>query len=415
MSGRKRGGELHGLLRQMLTDEAVSEACRGVSAKLSSEFGNVPRGTLLDLPFDVPRGTFEKSLAERNVPRGTLTDSPPAKPWKGVHMSTPQQPISKNKPRLGRGLSSLISVSELPVEAEVKAPAASTTPVSPEARNEANSQPAPAVPGTQVVSGAPLEIPVEQIAPNPHQPRRQMNEALLAELAASLKSSGLIQPIVVRKAADGYQLIAGERRLRAAKLAGMKLIPAIIRDVDSFTQAQMALVENIQREELNPIDRALAYRALATQLGLTHQELAIRLGEDRSSVTNYVRLLDLAEPVRELVRSRMLSMGHAKLLAGVSDPAEQQRLAELCVAQDLSVRNLERLVTQPGVTPEPANQKGPSVSAHLLDLEKTIARQLGMRVQVRSTSKKGKGRLTIHYASLDQFDDLIQRLGVTIE
>ncbi len=415
MSGRKRGGELHGLLRQMLTDEAVSEACRGVSAKLSSEFGNVPRGTLLDLPFDVPRGTFEKSLAERNVPRGTLTDSPPAKPWKGVHMSTPQQSISKNKPRLGRGLSSLISVSELPVEAEVKAPAASTTPVSPEARNEANSQPAPAVPGTQVVSGAPLEIPVEQIAPNPHQPRRQMNEALLAELAASLKSSGLIQPIVVRKAADGYQLIAGERRLRAAKLAGMKLIPAIIRDVDSFTQAQMALVENIQREELNPIDRALAYRALATQLGLTHQELAIRLGEDRSSVTNYVRLLDLAEPVRELVRSRMLSMGHAKLLAGVSDSAEQQRLAELCVAQDLSVRNLERLVTQPGVTPEPANQKGPSVSAHLLDLEKTIARQLGMRVQVRSTSKKGKGRLTIHYASLDQFDDLIQRLGVTIE
>jgi ParB family chromosome partitioning protein len=242
-----------------------------------------------------------------------------------------------------------------------------------------------------------------------------MNETLLAELAASLKSSGLIQPIVVRKTAEGYQLIAGERRLRAAKLAGMKLIPAIIRDVDSFTQAQMALVENIQREELNPIDRALAYRALGTQLGLTHQELAIRLGEDRSSITNYVRLLELAEPVRELVRSRMLSMGHAKLLAGVSDSAEQQRLAELCVAQDLSVRNLERIVTQPGVAPEPATQKGPTVSAHLLDLEKTIARQLGMRVQVRSTSKKGKGRLTIHYASLDQFDDLIQRLGVTIE
>jgi ParB family chromosome partitioning protein len=417
MSGRKRGGELQGLLRQMLTDEAVSEACRGVSAKLSSEFGNVPRGTLLDLPFDVPRGTFEKSLAERNVPRGTLTDSPPAKPWKGVHMSTPQQPISKNKPRLGRGLSSLISVSELPVEAEVKAPTPSATPAAPppDVRNEANSQPSPSASVTQVVSGAPLEIPVEQIAPNPHQPRRQMNETLLAELAASLKSSGLIQPIVVRKAAEGYQLIAGERRLRAAKLAGMKLIPAIIRDVDSFTQAQMALVENIQREELNPIDRALAYRALATQLGLTHQELAIRLGEDRSSITNYVRLLDLAEPVRELVRSRMLSMGHAKLLAGVSDPAEQQRLAELCVAQDLSVRNLERLVTQPGVPPEPANQKGPSISAHLLDLEKTIARQLGMRVQVRSTSKKGKGRLTIHYASLDQFDDLIQRLGITIE
>jgi ParB family chromosome partitioning protein len=257
-----------------------------------------------------------------------------------------------------------------------------------------------------------IQIPLDQITPNPHQPRKEMNEAGIAELAASLKSTGLIQPVILRKTEAGYQLIAGERRLRAAKLAGLDAIPAIVRNVDSFTQAQMALVENIQREDLNPIDRALAYRALTTQLGLTHQELAIRLGEDRSSITNYVRLLDLAEPVRELVRTRMLHLGHAKLLASVADLLEQQRLAELCVAQDLSVRNLERLLA--GTPAAPPVARTVSTSPHIADLEQSIARQLGMRVQIRS-ARKGKGRLVVHYASLDQFDDLMKRMGVKVE
>src|SRR5262249_11217888 len=135
------------------------------------------------------------------------------------------------------------------------------------------------------------------------------------------------------------------------------------------------------------------------------------LGEDRSSITNFVRLLELAEPVREMVRSRLLSAGHAKLLASVADILEQQRLAELCVAQDLSVRNLERLLAGRAVTP-PVARSIPS--PHIADLEKAIARQLGMRVQVRS-GKKGKGRLVVHYASLDQFDDLMKRMGVKVE
>src|SRR5204862_2530931 len=126
-----------------------------------------------------------------------------------------------------------------------------------------------------------------------HQPRRQMNESSIAELAASLKSTGLIQPVIVRKVSTGYQLIAGERRWRAARLAGLASIPAIVREVDSFTQAQMALVENIQREDLNSLDRAESYRALIAQLGLTQAELAARLGEERSSIANYLRLLDL--------------------------------------------------------------------------------------------------------------------------
>jgi ParB family transcriptional regulator, chromosome partitioning protein len=236
-----------------------------------------------------------------------------------------------------------------------------------------------------------------------------MNDASIAELAASLKTTGLIQPIIVRQVSDGYQLIAGERRWRAAKVAGLVTIPAIIRDVDAFTQAQMALIENIQREDLNPLDRAESYRALISQLGLTQAELAGRLGEERSSIANYLRLLELAPPVRETIRNGKLSLGHAKLLAGIADPAEQERLAKLVVDQDLSVRKLESLIQQaPAVSDTPPDKQP---SAHIRDLEQSISRQIGMRAQVKS-AKKGKGKLVIHYASLDQFDELMNRLGV---
>lgn len=422
--------DLNRMLEGIIADQAMQNACSAVTSKLFSNleksisesesrlFPNVPRGTSIpanDPTLNVPRGTLDgKHDSDRDVPRGTLRKSTPLPPRKGLPMSTPVPPANKAK-RLGRGLSSLMSVSELPVQAEVTAAqgvavsapqqGGSTEPI-------IQNEPKPAPP---VVNHGPLEIAVEQIAPNPHQPRREMNESSLNELAASLKSSGLIQPIIVRKVQDGYQLIAGERRLRASKLAGMKAIPAIVRDVDSFTQAQMALIENIQREDLNPVDRALAYRALMNQLGLTQQELATRMGEDRTSITHYIRLLDLAEPVRELVRSSKLSMGHAKLLGGVPDILEQQRLANLCITQDLSVRNLERLLSAGGNAPAtPAVKAEKGTSAHLLDLEKTIARQLGMRVQVRAASKS-KGRLVIHYGSLDQFDDLLKKLNVRID
>jgi ParB family chromosome partitioning protein len=218
--------------------------------------------------------------------------------------------------------------------------------------------------------------------------------------------------LVLRRTKEGFELIAGERRLRAAKTAGLKEVPAIIRDVDGFTQAQMALIENIQREDLNPMERAEGYRVLMNQLGLTQIELAGRMGEDRSSIANYLRLLDLAEGVRTLIRDGRLSVGHAKLLAGVAEVAEQQRLADIVVSQGLSVRNLERLL-KTAALPH-AVRKSASSPAHIQDLEKTIARQLGMRVEVRSASK-GKGRLILHYATLDQFDDLLQRLGVQAE
>lgn len=303
--------------------------------------------------------------------------------------------IAKNKSRLGRGLSSLISISALPVEAVV----ASAAPASGDT----------GAPVTAPNAGAPLLIAIDLIRPNPHQPRKTLNEATIAELAASMKTSGIIQPLVVRRSGEAYELIAGQRRWRAAKLAGLAEVPVFVRDVDSYTQAQMALVENIQREDLNPIERAQGYRSLMDQLGLTQAELSTRMGEDRSSIANFLRLLDLAEPVRNMIRDGHLTLGHAKLLAGVADILEQQRLAETVVAQGLSVRNLERMLQSAGES-APA-RKAPAASAHLVDLEKNLTRQLGMRIQVRS-STKGRGRLILHYASLDQFDDLIGKLGL---
>jgi ParB family chromosome partitioning protein len=319
-----------------------------------------------------------------------------------VLMSTP-----KAKPRLGRGLSSLISVSDLPVDAAVPATAPEPAVLTAEA-SPPNSPTSPA-------TSEPVEVAVDSILPNPHQPRKAFDEASIQSLAASLKSSGLVQPIVVRRAAGGhsgqFELIAGERRLRAAKVAGLPTIPVLIRDVDAFTQAQMALVENVQREDLNPIDRAHAYRSLINQLGLTQAELATRVGEDRSSIANYLRLLDLSSDVLEMVREGRLTLGHGKILAGVADLIHQKQLADRVVGQALSVRNLERLVQEE----PPAAAVKSSGSAHLKDLEQNLTSQLGLRVQLRAAGKKGKGRLVIHYGSLDQFDALLERLGCKAE
>jgi ParB family chromosome partitioning protein len=307
----------------------------------------------------------------------------------------------KERPRLGRGLSSLMAM----------APDAAALVETPLQADAASPPPEPAV--TQGVAAFPLELPLADIRPNPHQPRKQFSDASLTELAASLLTTGLIQPILVRAVGNHYELIAGERRWRAAKLAGFPAIPALVREVDGMTQAQMALVENIQRENLNPLDRAAAYQSLISQLGVTQVELAARLGEDRSSIANHLRLLELSEPVRNRVAEGALSLGHAKVLASVHDAAEQERLAEWCVAQGLSVRHLERVLAHgpAGGTPKPESPPSP----HIQDVEKSVARQLGMRVQLRSTPGMGRGKLVIHYASLDQFDELLQRLGIQLD
>jgi ParB family chromosome partitioning protein len=257
------------------------------------------------------------------------------------------------------------------------------------------------------------EIEVGRVTPNSQQPRRQFDDESLRSLAESIRVAGIIQPIIVREVEDGYQLVAGERRWRAAKLAGILVIPAIVRAVDHLEQAQLALMENIHREDLNPIDRAMAYRAMLNSLGLTHQELATKLGEERSSIANYLRLVDLEESVRNRVASGTLSFGHAKLLAGVDSPAEQARLADRVVAAQLSVRSLEKLLK--AIEPAPLASPPPPPNAHIADLERKLSRGLQMRTEVRQAGKAGKGRVVIHYASLDQFDQLMQRLNIRVD
>ncbi len=343
----------------------------------------------------------------------------------------------KMKSRLGRGLSSLISVSELPVEMEASPPAVVPAVVA-EGAVPAGSSGAGAAAGARTTVAAPVveiidapnpakgaftmanAIRLSAIVPNPNQPRKHFSEAGLQSLAASLKSTGMVQPIIVRpmkeRAADGgmqYQLIAGERRWRAARLAELQTVPALLRDVDAFMQAQMALIENIQREDLNAVDRAIAYRMLMEQLGLTQAELSGRLGEDRSSIANFLRVLDLVPGVQEMVRDGLLNLGHAKILATVTDPFQQQDLAKRVVEQGLSVRNLERIVEAPVAPPKPA--AGREISPHLRDLERTITSNLGMKVKIQASGKKGKGKLVIQYGSLDQFDQILERLGVKVE
>ncbi len=312
--------------------------------------------------------------------------------------------------RLGRGLSSLLSLNG-DVSPTAQPAAAGHLPDSPAVLPDTVRAAEPAT--ESLVSGDMRMVEISRVIPNARQPRRTFDEASLANLADSIRAAGVIQPIIVRPFEGNFQLVAGERRWRAAKLAGLDQIPVIIRNLDAAEQSQLALIENIHREALNPIDRALAYRAMIQQLGLTHQELATRLGEERSSVANLMRLLDLDEKVREMVAAGAISTGHAKILAGVADLAEQLRLAELVVAQELSVRKLEQLLKQSTPIQPPAPRK-PS-SAHIQDLERQISRDLQMRTEVRQGARGQKGKLVIHYASLDQFDQLLQRLNIRIE
>jgi ParB family chromosome partitioning protein len=267
----------------------------------------------------------------------------------------------------------------------------------------------PEAPGVRV-----LEVPLDKLSANPHQPRRSFDESSLQALADSLKTTGLIQPVVARATDDGgYELIAGERRWRAAKVAGLATIPVILRSADPVMQAQMALVENIQRQDLNPIERAAAYKALLDNLGLTQAELADRLGEARAVIGHHLRLLDLAPSVQEMLVSGQLSMSHAKLLAGVTYHSDQIRLAELTISQDLNLKNLERLIGHPPASQEPVVTKPAANSANIADLVKTFSRHLGLRVQLRAKPGMKQGRLILHYASLDQFDELLNRLGIS--
>ena len=327
----------------------------------------------------------------------------------------------RSRRRLGRGLDSLMST---PVQIETKPQPASDQRSSPATADAVmrTGQAQQVDPPSQDPGGIRM-IPTEDIHPNPNQPRKHFDEAGLRSLAASIRSAGLMQPIVVRPSlaggaggTRGFQLVVGERRWRAAQLIGFSPLPAIVRELDDQTATTWALIENVQREDLNPIERAEAFRQLIDEHGLTHQELADRVGVNRSSVTNFLRLLELDEATRAAVRDERLTVGHAKVLLAITNSIQRRRLAEAAIRQAWSVRELERRVGQLSnrAAVGPADPPA-AMDAHVQDLQRQLGAHLGTKVTIQAGKKKGTGRLIIDFYGLDQFDGLMQRLGFVSE
>lgn len=258
-----------------------------------------------------------------------------------------------------------------------------------------------------------VRLPVADLAPNPHQPRRHFDEAAMAELAASVRAHGILQPILVRPYAGRHQIIAGERRWRAAQVVGLHEIPVVIRELDEREVAEIALIENVQRADLNAIEEARGYQRLVAEFGHTQAVLADIVGKSRSHVTNLLRLLDLPAAVQALVESGALSMGHARSLVGAPDA---EALAERAVAAGLSVRALEQLVGGQRGNSKPGKPGAGSAAVAANDpnseaLEEQLAEALGMPVALAIAAGANSGSLTIRFADLDQLDLLCARLG----
>jgi ParB family chromosome partitioning protein len=252
-----------------------------------------------------------------------------------------------------------------------------------------------------------LNVALTQLRPGKYQPRTQMDPAAIADLAESIKVQGVIQPILARPLSDGhFEIIAGERRWRAAKLAGLDAIPVLVREVRDDSALAMALIENIQREDLNPIEEAAGIQRLISEFGMTHEAAAEAVGRSRSGVTNLLRLLSLAKPVQDLVLHGRLDMGHGRALLALSG-AKQIEIANMVVAKKLSVRQAEHLVGQASSASK--SRQGRLRDRDLVALEDELSEHLGTKVSIVAR-KKGAGRLIVEYGSLDQLDAVLSRL-----
>ena len=257
-----------------------------------------------------------------------------------------------------------------------------------------------------------VDVPVDQIDVNPNQPRKDFDFKSLGELAASIKTSGVIQPVIVRRQGGGYQLIAGERRWRAARQAGLERIPAILREATDAQSLELALVENLLREDLNPIEEAEAYQKLLAQFGWTQEELAQRIGRDRSSIANSLRLLRLPEEIQADLRSARLTMGHARALLALTSVADQLKLRDEILKHDWSVRSTEdsiRAVEELAQERGAARQRGRRRSVELAALEDELQRALMTRVRIVGNDERGK--IEIVYATGEELERLSELLG----
>ena len=247
------------------------------------------------------------------------------------------------------------------------------------------------------------QLPLADIDTNPAQPRRQFDEEALKALAESIKSNGVLMPLLVVETGARYRIVAGERRFRAARLAGLETVPCIVRDMDKQQEMEAALIENLQREDLNAIEEAAAIRALMEQCGYTQEMAAKRLGKSRPAVANSLRLLSLPEEIRKSVMVGTISAGHARVLCGIEDAARQERLYRRTVAESLSVRALEMLAAQPEETPSaPKKTRTHELSPELRDMQERLQSAVGVRTAMTGNGKKG--RIVLSYSNEDELE-----------
>ena len=300
------------------------------------------------------------------------------------------------KTGLGRGLSSLLGA---------RSPADKKT----KSGKKPASTPPPAIAET------PNEVPVGEILPGAMQPRNGMDDDTLNELAESIRENGIMQPLVVRPREGGYELIAGERRWRAAQMAGLATVPIVIRDVDDRTALELALVENLQRENLDPIEEAKGYAQLMDQFDLTQEEIATKVGKNRATVANTLRLIKLPAEVQAYVRDGLLSSGHAKAILGLKNAKDQIAAAKRVIKKELSVRQAEELVAAlgqaaPDKTKHGSASKRSTTDAHILDLESKLRERLGTKVSLRY--RKGKGSVDIKFFNDEDLQRILDAFGI---
>lgn len=267
---------------------------------------------------------------------------------------------------------------------------------------------------TAAVDETVVDIELDKIRPNPYQPRRKFDQSALEDLAASIKKSGVFQPIILRqpdKNLERYELIAGERRVRASELAGKKTIPAIVRNLGDDQMMEVAVLENLQREDLTPMEEAQAYRTLMDKLSLTQAELAKRLGKSRPYIANYLRLTTLPQPIQELLSNKQLSMGQARTIMGLKDKSKWVALAKQTVKDNLTVRQLEETVARENGTTKKPRRRKRRKPVYVRETESQLQSRFGTKVTVNE-SKKGRGKIEIPYRSTDDFNRILELLDV---
>ncbi len=307
-----------------------------------------------------------------------------ARPAKNTTRNTAKTPVKKTAKGLGKGLSALLPTDGIP-------------------ENKTDSV---------------IELKINDISPNTDQPRKDFDEERLNELAASIKENGVIQPIIVQRRDKGYRIVAGERRWRASRLAGLKVIPAIVRDLTDQETMEQALIENLQREDLNPIEEALAMQALLNTHKMTQEQLAKKLGKPRATIANTIRLTNINESLIDFIRNGELTAGHAKAILALKDEEDQRRVADVIMTKDMSVRQAEEYVKkyiwakENNAEPKEKKEIDPQVKLSIKEVETRLKKSLGSRVKIKITDQNtGKGKIVIDYKNNEDLDRLIGLIG----